>query len=143
VVALVAFVLLAGAVSSVVGLAARRAREAEALAAANAESREELRVLAQEQAALRVATLVARGVPPAEVFSAVAQEVGRVLGADATPNARLDPDGAATVVAVAGHPTDELAVGSRWKPEPPLALAAVLRTGRPKVCRAAPARSGP
>ncbi|MCU1625454.1 MAG: histidine kinase, partial [Pseudonocardia sp.] len=48
-VALVAFVLVAGAVGSVVGLAARRTREAETLATANAASREELRVLADEQ----------------------------------------------------------------------------------------------
>jgi K+-sensing histidine kinase KdpD len=105
VVGLIGFLVVAGAVSSVVGLAARRTSEAETLATANAESREELRVLAEEQAALRrVATLVARGVPPAEVFAAVAQEVGSVLGADATPIARLDPDGAATVVAVVGDP---------------------------------------
>ena len=37
--------------------------------------------LAEEQAALRrVATLVARGAPPEEVFAAVAEEVGRLLG---------------------------------------------------------------
>jgi GAF domain-containing protein len=96
------------------------------------ESRDELRRLADEQAALRrIAVLVARGVPPAEVFAAVAQEVGSVLGADATPIARLDRDGGVTIVAVAGAPPDELAVGSRWKPEPPMAVAAVLRTGRP------------
>jgi signal transduction histidine kinase len=124
--------LIAGAVSSVVGLAARRTQEAETLATAITENREELRVLAEEQAALRrVATLVARGLPPAEVFAAVAQEVGRVLGADTTPIARLEPDGVATVVAVAGEPPAALAVGSRWKPEPPLAIATVLRTGRP------------
>ncbi|MCU1663982.1 MAG: osmosensitive channel signal transduction histidine kinase, partial [Pseudonocardia sp.] len=77
-VALVAFVLVAAAVSSVVGPAARH-RDAEALATANATSREEPRRLADEQAALRrVATLVARGIPPAEVFAAVAQEVGTV-----------------------------------------------------------------
>ncbi|MCU1663953.1 MAG: histidine kinase, partial [Pseudonocardia sp.] len=98
VVALVAFLLVAGAVSAVVGLAARRTREAEALATANAESREDLRVLVDEQAALRrVATLVARGVPPAEVFAAVTHEVGSMLGSDATLIVRLDPDGAATV----------------------------------------------
>ncbi|HEY0448494.1 MAG TPA: GAF domain-containing protein [Actinophytocola sp.] len=131
VVALAAFLLVAGAASWVVGLAARR-RAAEALAAASAESREEIRRLAKEQAALRrVATLVARGVPPAEVFAAVAHEVGSVLGADATPVARLEPDGATTVVAVGGDPPEELSVGSRWKPEPPLAVAEVLRTGRP------------
>jgi signal transduction histidine kinase len=96
------------------------------------ESREELRVLAEEQAALRrVATLVARGVPAAEVFAAVAQEVGSVLGADATTIARLDPDGAATVLAGVGDHPDEFPVGSRWEPEPPVALAVALRTGHP------------
>ncbi|GAA1246441.1 hypothetical protein GCM10009609_07390 [Pseudonocardia aurantiaca] len=132
--ALVAFVLTAATVSSVVGLATRR-REAEALATANAESREELRVLAEEQAALRrVATLVARGLPPAEVFAGVADEVGHVLGADATLIARLDPDGATTILAGVGHHPDELAAGCRWKPEPPLALAVALRTGRAARC---------
>jgi signal transduction histidine kinase len=132
VVALVAFLLVAGAVSSVVGLAARRTREAETLATANAESREKLRVLADEQAALRrVATLVARGLPPAGVFPAVAQEVGHVLGADATTIVRLDSDGAATVLARVGDHPDEFPVWSRWTLEPPLPLAVVLRTGHP------------
>jgi GAF domain-containing protein len=131
VVALVGFVLVAGAASSAVGLAARR-REAEALATAKAESREELRVLAEEQAALRrVATLVARGMPPAEVFAAVAQEVGHILAADATVIVRLDPDGETTILAGVGDHPDEFPVGSRWKPEPPLAVAVALRTGRP------------
>ncbi|HEV7791203.1 MAG TPA: hypothetical protein VGP05_19515, partial [Pseudonocardia sp.] len=72
-------------------------------------TREELRVLADEQAALRrVATLVARGVPPGEVFAAVAQEVGSVLRADATTIVRLDPDGATTVLAGVGDIADEL-----------------------------------
>ena len=103
VVALVAFLLVAGAVSEVVGLAEGRTHEAETLAKANAASREELRVLADEQAALRrVATLVARGTPAAEMFSAVAQEVGHVLGADTTLILRLDPDGATTLVASVG-----------------------------------------
>ncbi|MDT7654418.1 MAG: hypothetical protein QOI36_5824, partial [Pseudonocardiales bacterium] len=131
VVALVAFLLVAAAASTVVGVAARR-REAEATATASAESREELRRLAEEQAALRrVATLVAHGAPQAEVLSALAQEVGRVLGADGTNILRLDPDGATTVVARVGAYPAEFPIGSRWTPEPPLALAAVLRTGRP------------
>jgi signal transduction histidine kinase len=135
VVALVAFLLIAGAVSSVVGLAAGRTREAEAFATANAESREELRVLAEEQAALRrVATLVARGVPAGEVFAAVAQEVGHVLAADTIGIHRLDPEGATTVVARIGDPPAEFPVGSRWKPEPPLPLAVALSTGRPARC---------
>jgi GAF domain-containing protein len=113
-----------------------------ATAIANAEgraqlehSRDELRRLAEEQAALRrVATLVARGLPPAEVLAAVAHEVGHVLGTDAATIGRLDPDGAMTVLAVVGDHSDDLAVGSRWTPEPPLALAVALRTGRPARC---------
>jgi signal transduction histidine kinase len=131
-VALAGFLLVASAVSSVVGVAARRTRETETLATANAESREELRVLAEEQAALRrVATLAARELPAAEVCAAAAQEVGHVLGADATLVARLDPDGAATVLAIVGEPFDTALVGRRWTPEPPLAVAVALRTGHP------------
>ena len=51
-----------------------------ATALANAEAREELRRVADEQAALRrVATRVARGEPPSAVFGAVAVEAGRVV----------------------------------------------------------------
>jgi signal transduction histidine kinase len=131
VVALVAFVLVAGAVSSLVGLAARR-REAEILATANAASRVELRGLVDEQAALRrIATLVARGVPAAEIFPAVAQEVGRLLSADSTTIVRLDPDGATTILTRVGDHPDELPVGSRFTLEPPLPLAVAVRTGSP------------
>jgi hypothetical protein len=50
-----------------------------------------LRQLADEQAALRrVATLVAGGARPAEVFTAVADELGRLIGAEATFVSRLD-----------------------------------------------------
>src|SRR5690242_3669339 len=72
-----------------------------ATAIADAQARVELRGFAEEQAALRrVATLVARGAPPEEVFGAVAEEVGRLLGTDSTVMSRYDPDGAATVVGV-------------------------------------------
>jgi signal transduction histidine kinase len=95
----------------------------------------ENRMLTHEQAALRrVATLVARGMPPAEVFSAVADEVGSVLGADGTVIVRLDPDGATTLVASVGVHPAELPVGSRWKPKPPVAVAVALRTCRPARC---------
>jgi hypothetical protein len=50
-----------------------------------------LRELAEEQAALRqVATLVAGGARPAEVFSTVAGELGRLIGAEATFVSRVD-----------------------------------------------------
>jgi signal transduction histidine kinase len=54
-----------------------------ATAVSNSASREALARLAEEQAALRrVATLVAQGVPRSVLFGAVAQTVGRLLGAD-------------------------------------------------------------
>jgi signal transduction histidine kinase len=63
-------------------------------------AREELRTVADEQAALRrVATLVAKAASPDEIFSAVAAEVGQVLDTDFTFLSRYDPDGGATVLA--------------------------------------------
>ncbi|HTX65499.1 MAG TPA: GAF domain-containing protein, partial [Opitutaceae bacterium] len=57
--------------------------ELAATAIANAEARAELRRVADEQAALRrVATLVAQAAPPAELFSTVTEEVGRLLSLD-------------------------------------------------------------
>ena len=56
--------------------------ELAATAIANAEARDELKQVADEQSALRrVATLVARGVAPELVFSAVAEEVASLLPA--------------------------------------------------------------
>jgi GAF domain-containing protein len=93
-------------------------------------SGEEARVLAEEQAALRrVATLVARGVPPEDVFAAVTEEAGRVLRAEMTNMCRYEPDGALTVVAsVEGR--WHWSIGSRWPPGSDLG-ALVLETGRP------------
>ena len=55
--------------------------------------------IAEELAALRrVAALVARGVPPEEVFAAVAAEAGLLLGADLTTVARYDPGGVVTIL---------------------------------------------
>ena len=76
-----------------------RFTELVATAIANAESREALARLAEEQAALRrVATLVARDAPPGEVFDAVAMEVGKLLDTDITVVGRYDGDGAATAI---------------------------------------------
>ena len=69
--------------------------------------------LADEQAALRrVATLVARRVPPPEVFAAVAREVGLLLDVDVTHMARYEPDGTATGVAAWSSAGDHIPVGS-------------------------------
>ena len=67
------------------------------------------RMLVDEQAALRrVATLVAQGPNAGELFTAVAVEVGQLLGADATRLLRYEPDGSATVVAGHGVSDDEI-----------------------------------
>ena len=103
-----------------------------ATAIANAETRAELRVLADQQAALRrVATLVARGVPPSEVFSAVAGELAHCLSVHNTGLYRFEPDGAATLLAARDESglTKKL-VGQRFSLEGENIVAMVLRTGR-------------
>ncbi len=94
-------------------------------------SRDELARLFEEQAALRrVATLVARGLPPVEIFSAVAEEIGRLLGADSSRVSRFEPDGASVVIV--GRVGDDLAMpmGTRIEMRDYLASAIVWRTGR-------------
>ena len=63
------------------------------------------RRLAAEQAALRrVATLVARGVEPVEVFGAVAEEMRRCVSADTAGLWRFETDGQITIVVAVAHP---------------------------------------
>jgi signal transduction histidine kinase len=94
-------------------------------------SRDELRLLAEEQAALRrVATLVARGASPSEVFDAVAVEAGGLLGADFARLLRYEADGTATVVAIYGERDMGVPVGGRLTLEGVSVAGEVLRTGR-------------
>ncbi len=97
-------------------------------AISNAHSQAELTKLAEEQAALRrVATLVARGAPPREMFQGVAREVAHLLGVPTVTIDRYDP-GASTVVASTGSAFE---VGSRWPLDGPSLGATVLETQRP------------
>jgi hypothetical protein len=82
-------------------------------------------LLADEQAALRrVATLVAGGARPAEVFSAVADELGHLIGAEATFVSRVDRrfgergdlEEYITVVGAYGRVGDRVPIGFRLKP---------------------------
>ena len=112
-------------------------------------SRDELRALAHQQAALRrVATLVARGVDPPEVFSAVAEELARCLGGyHHSVLFRYEPEGAGLLLAVGnGDPRDAAAgealpadlleelkkryLGERFSLEGESVAAMVFRTGR-------------
>lgn len=103
--------------------------ELAATAIAAAQARSKLERLADEQAALRrVAELVARGVPPPEVFSAVVTEASRLLDNQAAVLMRYDSDDAAVIVAVCNSPTP---VGVRIPTLPGNAVGEVLRTGRP------------
>jgi signal transduction histidine kinase len=91
---------------------------------------DELRQLAEEQAALRrLATAVARGVPTGEIFRAVAGEVGPLLGADDAAVVRFEPDHTATVVAGAGRWLGDLERGMRLELDDSLAITEVFRTG--------------
>ncbi|MCW2652412.1 MAG: hypothetical protein QOE41_3051 [Mycobacterium sp.] len=122
--------------------AARLARFTELLATAiaNAESREargrladELRVLAEQQAALRrVATLVARGTPPSEVFSAVADELAGCLHAGNASVNRFEGDEVAVLALSHLEPgmQNKPVVGERHTLEGDNIATRVLHTGR-------------
>ena len=70
--------------------------------------------IAEEQAALRrVAVLVAQAAPPGQVFTAVTEEAGRLLGAGHALMSRYDPDGAVSVVAAWSSAGAALPVGTR------------------------------
>ena len=107
---------------------------------------------ADEQAALRrVATLVAAGAGPSEVFSAVADELGELIGVEATFVSRVDllgggrpegtaadpsgeraePDEYVTVAGSHGRISDEVPLGFQVKLTPGMVMTIALQTGRP------------
>jgi signal transduction histidine kinase len=103
-----------------------------ATAIANAQTRADLAVLAEQQAALRnVATLVARGEPPSELFSAVAAELARCLGVHHSTLFRYETDGTATLLAAQHEPElDTMPIGKRFSFEGDNIAAMVYDTGR-------------
>jgi signal transduction histidine kinase len=102
-----------------------------ATAVSNAQANADLRALADEQAALRrLATLVAQGATPPEVFAAVAEEVAHVLDVALSAVVRYEPDGVATEVGAWGH-ENPFAVGTSWKLDETSVSALVAATGRP------------
>jgi signal transduction histidine kinase len=102
-----------------------------ATAIANSQAHEELTRLAEEQAALRrVATLVAAGAPPAEVFEAVSAEVAALIPSDGSALTRYEEDG--TVTALSGWTTEGgyKYVGRRYELEGTVS-GVIFETGRP------------
>ena len=88
------------------------------------------RTVAEQAALRRVATLVARGAAPGEVFAVTATEVRRLLGTNATALARYEPDETVTVLALETDVDLGVSVGARITLEGDNAMGAVLRTGR-------------
>jgi signal transduction histidine kinase len=90
-----------------------------------------MRQLADEQAALRrVATLVASGAQPAEMFGAAAEEIRRLFGAGSAGIGRFDPGGSSLlVVGSVGEDPLTLPVGTRVELRDYLPPAVVWRTG--------------
>jgi GAF domain-containing protein len=103
-----------------------------ATAISNSAMREQLARLADEQTALRrVATLVARGVPPADVFEAVVEELGRLLGVGSTGLVRFEDEQTVTVVAGWGRLSEVIRVGARLPVGGMNVISQIARTGRP------------
>jgi signal transduction histidine kinase len=99
---------------------------------ANAQARGDLSRLADEQSALRrVATLVAEGSSPTEVFDAVAEEVGRLLGVASTGLLRFESDETVTLVAGWGRFSETVRVGTRLALGGANVTSEIARTGRP------------
>jgi PAS domain S-box-containing protein len=97
-------------------------------------SRDRLRQLAEQQAALRrVATLVAHGASPSEVFAAVSDELVGVLHVVNAGLLKYEPDGTGVVVAVQYEPgiTQMPVIGERIPLAGDDVGARVMHTGRP------------
>ena len=109
--------------------AAAELREAQRLLEA---SHDELRALAQEQAALRrVATLVAGEASRADVFTAIAEECAALFGIEEARMMRFEAGPSELVVASSRSCADLFPVGSRYPLGGENASARVFRTGRP------------
>jgi PAS domain S-box-containing protein len=102
----------------------------------------ELQVRAGEQAALRrVATIVARQASQAEVVTAIADEIGRLLGTEVFRIVRYEDDGTAVVVASSGAGTGVFAVGSRHRLGGTKAVRASMRPGARRASTTTAARA--
>jgi GAF domain-containing protein len=101
-----------------------------ATAISNASAHARIRALADEQAALsRVATLVAHQTPQADVFRAIAEEIGQLLVVDSIGMVRFHEERFAVVVANAGPIADLVPLGLRLPIEGHSIASMILETG--------------
>jgi len=131
----IAIYISMGVLIGVLGAHSQRRAEASELARGR---------LLEEQAALRrVATLVAEGARPDDVFGAVAREVGQLLGVDATHMGRYGPDGMVIGVASWSRTGDNLPVGTQSAINGDSVTGAVFESGRPERIDSYDDASGP
>ena len=89
-------------------------------------------VEAEHAALRRIAALLARSVPPEEVFEAVVDEVRSLMDVEAAGLVRYEADKTGTVVAVSAEADALVALpGDKLSTEGRSVTALVLRTGRP------------
>ena len=101
-------------------------------AIANTHARDELRRLADDQSALRrVATLVAEDAPPQQVFDAVCEEAGRLIGAKVVNLAHFTADGFSLTMAGWSLDDNHVPPGTRLPLEGETAVVIVQRTCAP------------
>jgi signal transduction histidine kinase len=96
-------------------------------------NRDDLDRLLREQGALRrVATLVAEGAEPARIFETVTREVGLLSGADLARMERFESDTEVTAIAAwSRDQAPELAIGRRFDLRGPSIAASVLAAAEP------------
>jgi len=102
-------------------------------AISNIESQAKVERLVAEQSALRrVATMVASERAPDDLFATLADEVRVLLGVDAAQIRRYEADATATVVARLSDPPTSLPHDERLPVEGESLAAKILRTGKPQ-----------
>jgi signal transduction histidine kinase len=95
-------------------------------------ARERARITDEQAALRRLATLVAHGAPPDEIFGAVAREVGQILETRNTVVMRYEPDATVTTVGVWNTgPVATMPLGSRFPLEKGTLAELVARTKAP------------
>ncbi len=103
-----------------------------ATAIASSITRRQLVRLADEQAALRrVATLVAGGAPPKDVFQAVAEELGKLLDVTSSGLARYEEPGMVRQIAGWGQITEVVPDGATFPLGGNNAVTEIAKTGKP------------
>jgi signal transduction histidine kinase len=80
----------------------------------------------------RIATLVAGGAPPAEVFAAIAEQVGDVIGLPLVVVWRYESDGVGVVIGAWGEARHQFQPGSRWPLDGGAVCALLRKVGCPR-----------